>query len=361
MLKVLVVDDSALMRRQLRQILEETGEMQVETARNGREALERIESFGPAVVTLDVNMPEMDGLTCLGHIMRDSPRPVVMVSSITTDGSDAAIRSLALGAMDVVPKPDGSVSLGLDHMRLELLAKVRAAARARPRRAMRLREVLQNERRASEQRRATAAAQAGARTAPGLTLIGVSTGGPRTLEDILPELPGTYPHAVVIAQHMPAAFTGSFARRLDGICAVTVLEVTRAMPLAEGHVYIGRGDADVVIERRLGRLVVNSVARGDSPWHPSVDRLVRSALAALPAKGMIGVQLTGMGDDGADAMALLRAQGGRTIAESEETAAVFGMPGELIRRAGATLVLPCDRIAERLLAWTSEDGATWVS
>ncbi|MDO9711694.1 chemotaxis-specific protein-glutamate methyltransferase CheB [Paracraurococcus lichenis] len=361
MLKVLIVEDSALMRRQLRRMLEAEGDIEVALARNGVEALEQIAAFQPQVVTLDVNMPEMDGLTCLGHIMRDSPRPVLMVSSITEQGSDAAVRALALGAVDVMAKPDGTVSVGLDRMRDELLAKLRAAARARPRRALRLRDTLRAERAAAEQRRAAAAAKAMARGALGLTLIGVSTGGPRTLEEILPELPASYPQAIVVAQHMPAGFTASFARRLDGICEVTVTEVNGPVPLAPGHVYIGRGEADVVVERRLGRLVANSVRADDSLWHPSVNRLVHSALGVAQAGTLIGVQLTGMGDDGAEAMALLRARGGRTIAESEETAAVFGMPAELIRRGGATEVMNCDRIAARLLQWTGAEVRRWGS
>jgi two-component system chemotaxis response regulator CheB len=351
MIKVLVVDDSALMRRQLRQILQEGGGMDVQTARNGREAMEVIQSFAPAVVTLDINMPEMDGLTCLDHIMRECPTPVVMVSSITTEGSEAAMRALALGAVDVVTKPDGTVSLGLDRMRDELLAKVKAAVSARPRRARSLRENMRVEREVAQKTRAVAAIRAEARSNIGVTLIGVSTGGPRTLEDILPELPADYPNAVIVAQHMPAGFTASFAKRLDGICALHVVEVDRPTPLTAGHVFIGRGDADVVVERRIGRLLVNSVKAAQSLWHPSVDRLVRSAMEVLPAASLTGVQLTGMGDDGAEAMAALKAGGGRTIAESEATAAVFGMPAELIRRGGATSVLPCDRIAERLVVW----------
>jgi two-component system chemotaxis response regulator CheB len=155
---------------------------------------------------------------------------------------------------------------------------------------------------------------------------------------------------------MPRSFTGSLARRLDAACAVRVLEVDRPMPLEPGHVYIGRGDADVVVERRLGRLVANTVAVDGSPWHPSVDRLVNSALALVPAESIIGVQLTGMGDDGAAAMTLLRQRGGRTIAESETTAAVFGMPGELVRRGGATAVLDCDRIGWQLAHWAMKES-----
>jgi two-component system chemotaxis response regulator CheB len=286
--------------------------------------------------------------------MNECPCPVVMVSSITSEGSEATVRAMALGAVDVVTKPDGTVSLGLDRMRDELLAKVAAAARARPRRRQ-LRDTLRAERDAGEHRRQAAAARATQRRSLGLTLIGVSTGGPRTLEDILPELPADYPNAVVVAQHMPAGFTASFARRLDSICSIDVVEVDRPIPLVAGRAYIGRGDADVVIEKRLGRAVVNMVPAAASLWHPSVDRLVRSALDAMPPEILVGVQLTGMGDDGAVAMTELKRRGGRTIAESEATAAVFGMPAELIRRGGAGVVLPCDRIAERLLAWAATD------
>ena len=352
MLNVLVVDDSALMRRQLRQILEADGNIVVTTARNGREALERIAEAMPAVVTLDVNMPEMDGLSCLRRIMRDTPCPVVMVSSITPEGSDAAIRALSLGAVDLICKPDGTVSRGLDRMRIELLGKITAAASARLR-PRRLGEVVRATQQAGAQQRKAGALRTASRGDPGVVLIGVSTGGPQTLEAILPQLPADLGRAVVVAQHMPAAFTGSFARRLDGICGLTVLEVDRAMRLLPGHIYIGRGDADIVIERRLGRLMADSRPPDGGLWHPSVDRLVRTALDVVPPANLIGVQLTGMGNDGARAMAILHAEGGRTIAESEETATVFGMPFELIRMGGATKVLACDRIARQLVAWSA--------
>ena len=257
-----------------------------------------------------------------------------MVSSITQEGSDAAIRALSLGAVDLICKPDGTVSRGLDRMRSELLGKITAAASARLRRPRRLGEVVRAAQHAGEQQRKASAMRTVSRGDPGVILIGVSTGGPQTLEAILPELPADFTHAVVVAQHMPAAFTSSFARRLDGICGLTVLEVDRAMRLLPGHIYIGRGDADMVLERRLGRVVANSVPADASLWHPSVDRLVRSALGIVPSANLIGVQLTGMGSDGAEAMAILHAEGGRTIAESEETATVFGMPLELIRMGG---------------------------
>ncbi|SFU75412.1 two-component system, chemotaxis family, response regulator CheB [Methylobacterium sp. 174MFSha1.1] len=353
MTKLLIVDDSALMRKHLRLIFEESGFAEVRTARNGRDALEQVAAFNPDVVTLDVNMPEMDGLTCLAEIMAEAPRPVVMISSLTSESAGVTLEAMQLGAVDYVEKPGGTVSLNIGTIRDEMVEKVRIAAGARPRRA---RGLLDRVRRTREAKPPPAPRRrAGQSGRPdGCILIGVSTGGPRTLEDILPELPADLPWPVVVAQHMPGSFTGSFAQRLDRMCALTVREVTDPVPLAPGHVYIGRGDADVVVERRLGRLVITSVPSDPSlRWHPSVDRLVRSARAVLPPESLVAVELTGMGDDGAAAMAELREAGGRTIAESESSAVVFGMPAELIRRGGATLTLAARSIPAQLVRWVS--------
>jgi len=171
----------------------------------------------------------------------------------------------------------------------------------------------------------------------------------------VPELPADFPWPIVVAQHMPASFTNVFARRLNGVCALEVMEVDAAIPLAPGHVYIGRGDADIVVERRLGRLVANSVPSNDSLWHPSANRLVASALEVMPAAAMVGVLLTGMGNDGASEMTKLRQRGGRTVAEAESTAVVFGMPAELIQMGGADVVLPCDQVSRQLIAWSRRE------
>ncbi len=332
-IRLLVVDDSALMRKHLRQIFEAEGSFDLAFARNGVEAMAQAEAFRTDVITLDVNMPELDGRSCLERLAAGgSGARVVMVSSLTEAGAEVTLRALELGAVDFVPKPDGTVSLSIDRVRAQRReAERRAAAGAAHR----------------------AAARSGA--PPGLVLIGVSTGGPRTLEEILPELPAEFPWPVVVAQHMPASFTGVFARRMDGACALEVVEVGAAVPLAAGRVYIGRGDADVVLERRIGRLVVDSVPSDGSLWHPSADRLVSSALEVMPAASMAGVLLTGMGNDGAAAMTALRRRGGRTIAESESSAVVFGMPAELIRQGGAELVLPADAVARQLVAWSRRD------
>ncbi|KAA5599920.1 chemotaxis-specific protein-glutamate methyltransferase CheB [Blastochloris sulfoviridis] len=349
MVKLLVVDDSALMRKFVRAVFEERGGFEVRTARNGKDALEQIPQFDPDVITLDVNMPEMDGLTCLSEIMATNPKPVVMLSSITTEGAVATLEALQLGAVDWIAKPGGTVSLNIDEIADEIRTKVRAAARARPRRALGLASRV---RRAAAEtcRRPALRSQLG--TVGGVVVVGVSTGGPRTLEDILPALPADLPWPVVIAQHMPMAFTGPFAARLNRLCQLEVVEASEPTPLTRGRIYIGRGDMDVVVESRLGRKLINAVPSDPNwLWHPSVDRLVRSAMKAFEAPNVIGIELTGMGNDGAEAMRDLKAQGGRTIAESESSAIVFGMPGELVRLGGATTVLAAGRIPAQIAAW----------
>jgi two-component system chemotaxis response regulator CheB len=342
---VLVVDDSALMRRALKGILAETGEFEVHTARNGVDALEQVARLHPDVVTLDVNMPEMDGLTCLARLMDEHPTPVVMVSSLTERNALVTLEALELGAVDYVPKPGGTVSLNIDEVSGELVQKVRAAASARLNRTKGLGARVRAA--SADQPRATAAAGEA-----DLVLIGSSTGGPNLLSEILPQLPATLGAPVIVAQHIPASFTAPLARRLDSSCALRVHEVDRIMTLQRGNIYLGRGSADVVVARRTDRLVVKTVpASAEYRWHPSVNRLVASARHHCNPARLVCALLTGMGDDGAVEMAEVHAAGGRTIAEAEETAVVWGMPGELARRGGATEVLPSFEIAGRLADW----------
>lgn len=354
-IKLLVVDDSALMRRHITQLFEAEGDFVVALARNGREAIEQNQQFQPDVITLDINMPEVDGLTALAHIMAERPVPVVMVSSLTEKGALATFEALALGAVDYVAKPGGTISLSFDLVKQALVTQVRAAVAARarpPGRARGLAQRLRAEREAARQTRPVSRPRTEA-LAEGLVLIGVSTGGPGTLETILPELPADFPYPVIVAQHMPPAFTGPFAQRMNGLCALNVVEVLRQMELQPGTVYIARGGADVVVSARAGKLVV--LPRPESReqlWHPSVELLGRSVLEHCSAEHVIAVMLTGMGYDGADAFAELQKQGARTIAEAEETAVVWGMPRELIERRGASVVLPNYRIADQLIGWS---------
>lgn len=357
-IKLLIVDDSALMRRHLTQLFEGENDFEIRQARNGSEAVEQNMAFQPDVITLDINMPEMDGLTALSHIMTARPTAVIMVSSLTEKGALATFEALALGAVDYVSKPGGTISLSIEDIRRELISKVRTAARARVKKpAGSTTGALVHKLR--EDRAVKTCKPAFVRRSPaqakGLVIVGVSTGGPSTLEEILPKLPADYPFPVIVAQHMPGSFTGPFATRMDQMCALTAVEVTRPMQVNPGTIHIGRGGADVVVSRRAVELTVLPKPESrEHLWHPSVELLGRSALEHCEAEHIIGVMLTGMGYDGADAFTEIKKQGGRTIAESEDSAVVFGMPKELIDRGGATLVLPLSKIAAQLVSWARQ-------
>ncbi|WP_426191013.1 chemotaxis-specific protein-glutamate methyltransferase CheB [Massilia sp. DWR3-1-1] len=350
MIRLLIVDDSALMRRQLAALFDGEPDFEVRLARNGVEAVLENRRFEPDVITLDINMPELDGLTALAMIMAEREVAVVMVSSLTEKGALITFEALNLGAVDFIAKPGGTISLSIDLVRAAIIEKVRTAAQARPRRTARRPVPLALPEAAWAPAPAPASAPAPARE--GVVVVGVSTGGPNTLEQILPLLPLTLPWPVLVAQHMPASFTASFANRLDGLCSLKVVEVNRPMPLEAGTIYIGKGGADMVVVRRSGRLTVIAKPENDAfLWHPSAELLGRSALEQLEAANVVGVMLTGMGSDGANAFADIRRRGGRTIAESKESAVVFGMPAELIKRDGATVILPAEKIAAQVNAW----------
>ena len=358
MTRLLIVDDSALMRRVLGDVFQNEPGFEVAFARDGVEALAQVHAFKPDVITLDVQMPRMDGLSCLDRIMVERPCPVVMVSSLTAEGADATLEALELGAVDFVAKPDGAVSLAIDSFAPILIEKVVTAAASRVRRSHRLAERLRARHEAivspppvSRAPRVMPAAwkPQPAGMPPGLVIIGTSTGGPPALDAVLSEIPADFPWPILVAQHMPAAFTASLAHRLDGLCALRVIEVARPTPLVSGCVYVARGDADMTISRRsAGPVALSTPSSSEHRWHPSVDRLVDSAAAAMPPERLVGVLMTGMGNDGTRSMAALRAAGGRTIAESEDTAVVWGMPGELVKAGGADVVVSLDAIAGKI-------------
>lgn len=351
--KVLVIDDSALMRKHIRHILEAQG-FEVETARNGEEGLEKVKSCNPAVVSLDINMPVMDGITCLSHIMTEAPRPVVMVSSLTEKGALATFEALELGAIDYVAKPGGTVSLNIKEVSEELVSKISQAAKVRvgAKSGLRTRLRVQREQAETTPIKPRARINRTADETPELIMVGVSTGGPGTVEKIIDQLPSDFNVPIVIAQHMPERFTQVFAERLNRTASLTVVEVTRPIRLEGGNVYIARGDHDLKIIRRAGRLMATSVPpSAEHVWHPSVERMVESAMTLVDPKKLICVQLTGMGNDGAYAMTQAHQGGAKTIAESEQTAVVYGMPKELVAQGGAQEILPNTRIADQLIKW----------
>ncbi|SMC72774.1 chemotaxis-specific protein-glutamate methyltransferase CheB [Rhizobium sp. RU36D] len=350
MTAVLIVDDSALMRKHLSSLFKEAG-MVVRTASNGADAVQEVLNNPPDVITLDVNMPQMDGLTALSQIMAARPTPVVMVSSLTAKGTMATLEALAMGAVDFIEKPGGTISLSLDAVAKTLVDKVSSAARAR---LAKPKPAAPAVRRVVEKPAPPVAKppQVTPGMPDGLVLIGISTGGPKTLEEILPALPADLRWPVLVVQHMPASFTGPLANRLNQKCQLEVKEAAQFDRVVRGCIYIARGGTDLAVGVRNGVLVV--INKPESPryhWHPSVDGLVSSALECMPAARILGVQMTGMGNDGAEAMTDLKRRGGRTIAESEESSVVFGMPRELIERGGASIVLPSSAIAQKIIDW----------
>lgn len=365
MIRLLIVEDSALMRKLLGRIFAAEGDFEVAMARDGIEALATIATFKPDVVTLDIHMPGLDGLACLDRIMLEHPCPVVMVSALTEAGAEETLAALDIGAVDFIAKPGGAISLDIDRLAPLLVAKVRNAATVRVRRSRRLLERLRGGPREPRLRRTAKIPLLQAKPRPaagerhfrpvaaeveGMVLIGTSTGGPPALDAVLSLLPADFPWPVIVAQHMPASFTGPLARRLNAICALEVQEVVAQTRIAAGNIYIAKGDADIIVASRGGRLVcLPTPSDPDRLWHPSVERLVRSAAEQMSADNLVAVLMTGMGNDGAPAMAELKQAGGRTIAEAEETAVVWGMPGALVKLDGATVVVPLDRIAETLL------------
>jgi two-component system, chemotaxis family, protein-glutamate methylesterase/glutaminase len=365
-IRLLIVEDSALMRKLLGRIFADEGDFEVAVARDGIEALAVIATFKPDVVTLDIHMPGLDGLACLDRIMLDHPCPVVMVSALTEEGAEETLAALDIGAVDFVAKPGGAISLDIDRLAPLLVEKVRNAATVRVRRSHRLLDRLRGGPRQPPLERSLkppmprlkmrpAARPAGdihpAKTeVEGIVLIGTSTGGPPALDAVLSLLPVHFPWPVIVAQHMPASFTGPLSRRLNAICALEVQEVVAQTRIAAGNIYIAKGDADIIVASRAGQLVcLPTPSDPDRLWHPSIERLVRSAAALVPADNLVAVLMTGMGNDGAPAMAELKQAGGRTIAEAEETAVVWGMPGALVKLNGASVVAPLERIAETLM------------
>ncbi len=349
MIKLLIVDDSALMRRQLNTLFSEEGDFEIRLARNGKEAVEENMRFQPDVVTLDINMPEMDGLTALTLMMAERSVPIVMVSSLTEKGALATFEALALGAVDYVAKPSGTISLSIDDIKKELISKVRGAVRAhlKANRAASARTFIKKPKVTEAPpiiRRGVAK--------NGIVVIGVSTGGPRTLEDVLPLFPADFPYPILVAQHMPASFTLPFANRMNDLCNLEVSEASRLTTIEAGHIYIGKGGADMTVALRNGKpTIVPKPENNNYLWHPSVELLGRSVMEVYEASNIIAVMLTGMGYDGSDAFAEIKKRGGRTIAESEQSCVVFGMPAELINKGGASIVLPSDKVTRQILSW----------
>ncbi|MFT3694117.1 MAG: chemotaxis response regulator protein-glutamate methylesterase [Kofleriaceae bacterium] len=336
MTKVLIVDDSALMRKMLTEILSTDPTLQVVgAAPDPLVARDMIKQLNPDVLTLDVEMPSMDGLTFLRNLMRLRPMPVVMVSSLTERGADATLSALELGAIDFVAKPKLDVKKGMADLGSEIIGKVKVAARAKPQ-ALGERQVNIPQKQ-----------QLLTTTTDRLIAIGASTGGTEAIARVLSMMPASSP-GVVITQHIPAAFSGRFAERLNGCSALTVKEAKEGDPILIGHAYVAPGSHHLRVVRKGARYICT--LGDDAPINrhrPSVDALMWS-VAESAGQNAVGVMLTGMGADGAEGMLAMKERGAPTIAQDEATSVVWGMPGAAVKRGGVSDVVPLDGVAARV-------------
>jgi two-component system chemotaxis response regulator CheB len=344
-LRVLIVDDSALMRQMLSAVLgSDPGIEVVGTAPDPLVAREKIKALKPDVMTLDVEMPGMDGIAFLERVMTLRPMPVVMVSSLTASGAAVTLRAMELGAVDVFCKPDDSAQGGLAAHGAELIEKVKAAGCARvrplPHRDAPVTRLMAHQLYASSDR---------------LVAIGSSTGGVEALRDIIVALPADAP-PIVIAQHIPPRFSASFAERLNGLSAVRVKEASDNDRILAGHVYIAPGDRHLRI-RRSGAALIARTEDGPlvSGHKPSVDALFHSVAETCGAKA-VGVILTGMGRDGAEGLLAMRRAGADTLGEDESSCVVYGMPKAAREMGGVGRELPLGRIAEEILRLTRAEA-----
>lgn len=344
---VVVVDDSALVRSLLSEIINRQPDMTcIGAASDPLVAREMIRNLNPDVITLDVEMPRMDGLDFLSRLMRLRPMPVVMVSTLTERGAEVTLRALELGAVDFVGKPKIGVADGLRQLGADITEKIRAASRARVRKLVVAPQAAAAGGGAA--RPAAAPASLGRLSTEKIVFIGASTGGTEATKELLMGLPPDAP-AVVITQHMPPGFTSSYAKRLDGLCRIRVKEATDGERILPGHAYIAPGGLHLSVERS-GANYVARVQDGEAVnrHKPSVEVLFKSAARAV-GPNALGIMLTGMGADGARAMREMRDAGSYNLVQDEASCVVFGMPREAIAAGAAHEVLPLGQIAPRLL------------
>jgi two-component system chemotaxis response regulator CheB len=345
--RVLIIDDSASVRQAMTDLLGADPEIEViGSASDPFVAARRMQEEAPDVITLDVEMPRMDGITFLRKLMAQRPTPVVMCSSLTEAGSETLMQALEAGAVDVILKPKIGVADHLTESAERIRDVVKGAAKARL--GARRPSLVVEKKLTADAVLAAPGRRAMAKTTEMVACLGASTGGTESLREVLQALPANAP-GIVIVQHMPAGFTASFAKRLNSLCEVEVKEAQDGDPVLRGHVLIAPGDRHTLLERQGARYHV-SVRDGPpvSRHRPSVDVLFRSA-ARSAGSNAIGVIMTGMGDDGAQGLGEMREAGAMTIAQDEATSVVFGMPREAIRRGAAQKVAPLGDLAREIL------------
>ncbi|WP_432400527.1 protein-glutamate methylesterase/protein-glutamine glutaminase [Wukongibacter sp. M2B1] len=347
-IKVLIVDDSAFMRKILSDIVSSHPDIDViSTAKNGEEAIKKIQKDKPDVVTLDVEMPIMDGLSALKKIMDDYPVPVLMLSSLTKEGADSTIKALQYGAVDFIAKPSNIFKINVDDMRSHLIDKIIIASKLKLRKNLLYKSNTSGvARRRNQGTNRTVLRKGKIRK---VVAIGTSTGGPRALQNVLPHIPKDIDAAFVIVQHMPPGFTKSLANRLDSISEISIKEAEHNDILLPGHAYIAPGSEHMEVVKEGDNFIIK--LNKDSPvsgHRPSVDVLMNS-LAKTGVKNIVGVILTGMGSDGAAGLKNLKSNSAYIIAQDEESCVVFGMPKSTIKLGVVDKVLPIDDISDEII------------
>ncbi len=336
-IRVIVVDDSAFMRKSISMMLEQDPQIKVvATARDGAEAIEKIKIFKPDIVTLDVEMPRMDGLTALKIIMKECPVPVLMVSSLTVEGAEATLEALKLGAVDFIPKQLSYVSLDIIKIKDELIQKVKSIVNSKyiQRRIFRRDVEISNGTKVKKVRKNFE-----------VVAIGVSTGGPIALQEVLPKIPNDFPAGIVIAQHMPPNFTKLLAERLNAISKIEVREAQNGDVVKPGLALIAQGGKNLVFENSYNGKVVKITDKPNTLYKPSVDVMMESVSEVFGDK-VLGVIMTGMGKDGFEGLKKVKAKGGYIIAQSEETCVVYGMPKAVVDAGLADSIVPLDKIGD---------------
>jgi len=347
---VIVVDDSALVRSLLSEIINRQRDMEcIGTANDPLIAREMIRELNPDVITLDVEMPRMDGIDFLGRLMRLRPMPVVMISTLTERGAEVTMKALELGAVDFVAKPRVGLASGLNDLASLIVEKIRVAAVAQVRRASVREAAVPGHAGSAAAPPQSASALLGRLSTEKLICIGASTGGTEAIKEVLVHMPADSP-AIVITQHMPPGFTTSFAARLNGLCQITVKEAVNGERILPGHAYIAPGGTQFHVARSGANYV--AVVDDGPPVNrhkPSVEVLFKSA-AAVVGRNAFGIMLTGMGNDGAAAMREMKDAGSYNYVQDEATCIVFGMPREAIAHGASDEVLPLGQIAPALIS-----------
>lgn len=355
-IRVLLVDDSAFMRKVLSDILSSDSAIEVVgTARNGKDAISKVEEYKPDVVTMDIEMPVMDGIEALRVLMEKHPLPVVMISSLTKEGADATLRALELGAVDFITKTSGSISLDIHKVQDQIINKVKSAAKAKPNRTL---TAVQAIRQRSLLLKPKEILPSTATSIPHMIAIGVSTGGPSALRCLFQSLPRELPAALFIVQHMPAGFTKSLSERLDSLSAIHVVEAEHGMIVKSGCAYVAPGNYHMEVTPSPGGQWKISLNQSEplGGHRPSVNVLFES-ISRLSHPSKFAIIMTGMGSDGTKGLELMKRTGCKeAIAEDESSCVIFGMPKSAIRSGYIDRVLPVNEIGPYLVNTLKAEG-----